>query len=189
MALNLYRRHRRDCKLGHPEDLRTSDLDERRKGWKRCECPIVASGTLARKFRRQTTGQWEWTDAKATAKAWEASGSWDGQTPQPLAILATLPDRISVTEATQAFLDRCRIRGIQPGTLAKYKTFTNQLDAFAASRGYVYIDQLTVSDMDAFYASWKDGIRTRAKKLDRLKSFVKFLPQAQMDRREHRRRS
>jgi site-specific recombinase XerD len=28
--------------------------------------------------------------------------------------------------------------------------------------------------MDLFYASWKDGIRAKAKKLDRLKSFVKF---------------
>ncbi len=28
--------------------------------------------------------------------------------------------------------------------------------------------------MDRFYASWKDGIRGKAKKLDRLKGFVKF---------------
>jgi integrase len=36
------------------------------------------------------------------------------------------------------------------------------------------LDQLTVSDMDRFFASWKDGKRAKAKKLDRLKSFVKF---------------
>jgi site-specific recombinase XerD len=36
------------------------------------------------------------------------------------------------------------------------------------------LEQLTVTDMDAFYASWKDGKRSRAKKLERLKSFVKF---------------
>jgi hypothetical protein len=38
----------------------------------------------------------------------------------------------------------------------------------------VYLDQLTITDMDSFYASWTDGIRGRAKKLDRLKGFVKF---------------
>ena len=36
------------------------------------------------------------------------------------------------------------------------------------------LDQLTVADMDRFYASWKDGKRAAAKKLERLKSFVKF---------------
>jgi hypothetical protein len=36
------------------------------------------------------------------------------------------------------------------------------------------LDQLTVADMDLFYASWKDGKRSRAKKLERLKAFVKF---------------
>jgi hypothetical protein len=29
-------------------------------------------------------------------------------------------------------------------------------------------------DMDLFYPSWKDAKRSRAKKLDRLKAFVKF---------------
>ena len=50
MALNLYRRHRRDCKAGHPEELRSGEFDERKKGWKRCSCPIFASGTLQGEF-------------------------------------------------------------------------------------------------------------------------------------------
>jgi len=32
----------------------------------------------------------------------------------------------------------------------------------------------STSDMDRFYASWKDGIRGKAKKFDRLIGFVKF---------------
>jgi hypothetical protein len=36
------------------------------------------------------------------------------------------------------------------------------------------VDQLTIWDMDHFYASWKDGIRSKAKKLETLKSFVRF---------------
>ena len=59
-------------------------------------------------------------------------------------------------------------------SLAKYRTFVNQLLAFAKNRGYIYLDQFSVADMDLFYGSWKDGIKARAKKLDRLKSFVKF---------------
>ena len=176
MALNIYRRHRRDCKAGHPEDFRTSDLDERRKNWKRCECQIVASGTLARTFRRQTTGAWEWADAKRIVGEWEAANRWNAhQLPkvvQPEA--ARVQDSVQIRYANEAFLEKCRTRGIQPGRLAKYKTFTNQLGAFSDQHGYIFLDQFAVSDMDRFYASWTDGVRTKAKKLDRLKSFIKF---------------
>ncbi len=175
MALSLYRRHRRDCKAGHPEDLKTSDLDERRKGWKRCDCPIIASGTLQKKFSRQSTGRWEWDEAKVIVAAWDVSGSWKGASSTPaIPEEKTAPQRITIVEATDAFLAKCKNRGIQPTTYAKYKTFSNQVRAFAESKGYVYLDQLSVSDMDRFYASWEDGIRAKAKKLDRLKSFICF---------------
>ena len=59
MPLALYRRHRQGCKGGHPHNSRTSEYDQRKKGWKQCECPIFASGTLHRHFRRHNTGQWE----------------------------------------------------------------------------------------------------------------------------------
>jgi integrase len=36
------------------------------------------------------------------------------------------------------------------------------------------MDQLTVADIDRFYASWNDGKRARAKKLERLKAFIVF---------------
>src|ERR1039457_4777563 len=179
MALNLYRRHRRDCKAGHPEEFRTGEFDERKKGWKRCACPIFASGTLARISRRQSTGKWEWDDAKATAAQWEQAGNWDGTsliaTPPPQDVAP--PARITIIDATEAFIAKCQNRGIAVPTLRKYKTFTKQLRSYADSRGYVMVDQLTVSDMDRFYASWDDGIRAKAKKLDRLKAFVKFCTQ------------
>ena len=56
---SLYRRHRRECKGQHLHDQRTSEYEERKKGWKRCECPIFASGTLGKHFTRYNTGQWE----------------------------------------------------------------------------------------------------------------------------------
>ena len=59
-------------------------------------------------------------------------------------------------------------------TLTKHKTFVKQLRAYADPRGYVRLEQLTVTDMDRFYASWKDCKRLRAKKLERLKGFIKF---------------
>jgi hypothetical protein len=34
VMLTVYRRHLRTCKSGHKEELRTSEFDERKKGWK-----------------------------------------------------------------------------------------------------------------------------------------------------------
>ena len=65
MALRLYRRHRKECEAGHPEDFKSGDCEEGRRGWKRCGCPIHASGTIRGKFKRQSTGQWEWDAARS----------------------------------------------------------------------------------------------------------------------------
>jgi site-specific recombinase XerD len=60
-------------------------------------------------------------------------------------------------------------------TLAKYRTFINQLNAYCQYRGCIYTDQLTVTDMDRFYASWKDGIRAKAKKARTAQSLHQIL--------------
>ena len=49
MSLSLYRRHARipgKCSGGHQPDAQTYESDERRRAWKRCSCPIYASGTI-----------------------------------------------------------------------------------------------------------------------------------------------
>ena len=177
MALNLYRRHRPNCEGGRPYDSRSGEFDERKKTWRKCACPIFASGSLARRFRRQTTGKSEWDAARAIAAAWEQVGNWNSAvstTPEPSLATVAHDGRMAILDATEAFLSKCKNRGIQPATVAKYQTFTKQLKAYAEHRGYVFLDQLTVGDMDRFYSSWKDGIRAKAKKLDRLKSFISF---------------
>ncbi|MGA9134440.1 MAG: hypothetical protein ACLP00_00270 [Terracidiphilus sp.] len=178
MALRLYRRHRKECEAGHPEDFKSGEFEEGRRGWKRCGCPIHASGTIRGKFKRQSTGQWEWDAARAVATQWESTETWcelpPKGTPEPYQPANAQTAAPTVPEATEAFFSKCETRGIRRTTLAKYRTFTNQLNAYAANRGYIRIDQLSVLDMDRFYASWTDGIRSRAKKLERLKSFIQF---------------
>jgi integrase len=94
--------------------------------------------------------------------------------PEPASTPAEVVSGISIVDATESFLASRRNRGIEASTLVKYGTFVNQLRAYSESRGYVELTQLTVTDMDRFYASWKDGKRSRAKKLERLKGFLKF---------------
>lgn len=174
--LALYRRHRQNCKAGHPRQFANTEFEERKKGWKRCNCIIFLSGTLQGKFKRTTTGQWEWDQAHAIAARYEAANSWNGQPisiPSP-PVADIPPKRTTISEAVAAFLTNRNTANIQKLTIDKYRTMTNQLIAFAADKGFVYIHQMTITDCDAFYNSWKDGHRTRAKKLDRLKSFIKF---------------
>jgi hypothetical protein len=115
-------------------------------------------------------------EVRATAAEWEAAKTWSGHSEKPAVISGTEKNetRITVADAIAAFTASRTNRRIALGTLKKYRTFTNQLRAYADSRGYVWLDQLDVSDMDRFYASWTDKKRSRAKKLERLKSFIRF---------------
>jgi site-specific recombinase XerD len=177
MALKLYRRHRKECEAGYPEDTRSGEFEEHRRGWKRCGCPVHVSGSIAGKFKRQSTGQWEWNAAREVVAQWESAGAWAIPAVVPPSMPVETPAEPGVPaikEATDAFLAKCQNRGIRRTTFAKYRTFVRQLNAYAETRGYMRTNQLTVVDMDRFYASWSDGIRSRAKKLERLKSFVRF---------------
>jgi len=80
MPLALYRRHRQECNGGHEHNSRTSEYEERKKGWRRCDCPIFASGTLRKAFKRQNTGQWEFEAARAVAKSGIVHRHWGAST-------------------------------------------------------------------------------------------------------------
>ena len=106
MALNVYRRHRRDCEAGRPEDSASGEFAERARGWKRCACVIFVSGTLAGHFQRKRTGAITWDDARAYADAIEDLGSWSGE-PAPAAPAQdapVAPARITIADATSIFL-------------------------------------------------------------------------------------
>ncbi len=176
--LALYRRHRQNCKGNHSHNTRSSEYDERKKGWKRCECPIFLSGTLSGTFRRQNTGKWEWLDAQPIAAAFETCGTWSGKipvSPQP-ASSATTPQAgpITIADAVKAYLANREGAKISPDTLRKYRTFTKQLSTFAESRGYVLVEQITAGDVDVFYGTWKLGPRAKGKGLGKLRSFFRF---------------
>jgi integrase len=177
MALHLYRRHNRECEAGRTKDSHSGELDERRKGRKRCHCVIHASGTLAGKFNRRATGRSTWDDARAYVLALEAAGSWDGMiapaVQEPVQVPAQSPPRVTIADAITGFLGT-RKATVAYSTYRKYLTFTNQLRAFADSLGYVMLDQFRAGDIDTFYTTSTLGPRSKAKMLDRLRSFFRF---------------
>jgi len=175
MALKLYRRHRKECEAGHPEEARSGEFEEGRRGWKKCACLIHVSGTLGGKFNRRQTGKSEWDDAKAVVGEWEDADSWDGRNvlipPPPTGGQAA---RVTVADAIAVYTSIREGEEIAPATLRKYRTFTKQLGAFAESRGYVMLDQFTCADLDTFYGGLKLGARAKGKRLGTIRSFFRF---------------
>jgi hypothetical protein len=119
----------------------TYEADELRRGWKKCYCPIYASGTLSGRFNRKNTERTAWIDAKAVAADWDTAGSWDGpvkRAEQPTAPAPppddASPPRITIADATRAYLAIREGAAIAPATLRKHRTFTKKLTAFADQR-------------------------------------------------------
>jgi integrase len=187
MALNLFRRHRRNCHGSHEEDSCSSEFEERRPRWKRCDCPIHASGTLAGRYRRRCTDQATWEDALKWASAVEAVGHWDTEevpsTPTlvvvptpvtaPEAAADSPPQRTTIPEAIEVYLANRQAMVGYP-TFRKHRTFAKQLGAFGASRGYVFLDQFRPVDIDVFYVTSTLGPRSKVKRLEMLRRFFRF---------------
>lgn len=140
-----------------------------RFGWKKCDCPIYASGTLRDGFRRRRAGCTSWPEAEAVVKEWEAAGAWAAS---PFgAVLKAEPEQPntpslkSIEEALSAFIAKRKGRRIRDSTLRKYETFAKRFQAFCDRRGYVTTAQLTATDAELFYATWKDGPKSAGKKL------------------------
>ena len=175
MALTLYRRHRLECEAGHAEDSRSGEWEERRKGWKRCNCGIHLSGTLGGKFSRKATGTPDWEKARQIADVFEKADSWTGTKLEPAALEPPLEKpRMTVVEACGVYMTARESSGIAEATLRKYRTFTVQIMAYAEARGYVMIDQVTPADIDLFWAAWKLGARAKGKRLTTLRGFFRF---------------
>ena len=173
MALNVYRRHRRECKARHPEDSSSGEFEERKKGWKRCECPIFASGTLDRKFHRKSTGHWEWEPAKTAAAEWEAAGSWTGTKPQPPAPEPQRQPKTTIERAASVFIAE-RQEVSAPNTLRKNRFVLNGLKTHSESKGYVLVEQWTAMDVRELRTSWAVAPNTGSKYMEIVKSFFDF---------------
>jgi integrase len=175
MRVNLYRRHKPNCVGGHPWQSRSSELEERRKTWKRCDCVIHFSATIGGRFGRKATTTTDWDEARSYASALAASGSWDGAVSiaAPPPPESAPPARITIADAVKVFLANREATVAHP-TFRKYKTFTKQLQAFADARGYLMLDQFRPADIDIYFTGSKLGPRTKAKMLERLRSFWRF---------------
>jgi hypothetical protein len=173
MPLSLYRRHRLQCEASqhHPEDSRTYQADEKRKGYKgRCRCLIHVAGTLGGIRIRKSTNATDWDEARGFAAALEA-GTATVTPARPPAVAA--PQRLTVAEAIAVYLGN-REATVSYPTYRKYKTHTKRLQAFGELKGYVWLDQFRPDDIDIFFTRSCLSPVSKAKMLDWLRSFWRF---------------
>jgi integrase len=132
---------------------------------------------LARAFKRKNTERVQWDEAKGIAAGWEAAARWS-EAPVATIVSAPVPEaqntRMKITDAIRVFMSLREGEKITHATLRKYRTFTKQILAFAESRGYVMLDQVTSADMDLFYGGLNLGVRSKAKRLSTLRAFFRF---------------
>ena len=181
MSLSLYRRHTSKCSQGRSRHERTYESDELRRGFKKCNCPIQFEGKVKGVgFLRRSTESISWDEAKAVAAGWETAASpQPAQLPQPpvpesASVAPNNNEPVTIERAVKEFLADIEARKMDDSTRRKYRTMLKQLRAYAAERGFLYLNHFSVEALTAFRGTWKDGLRSGAKKLERVRGFFRF---------------
>jgi integrase/recombinase XerD len=151
--LTIYRRHRKDC------EHRT----EGRK-YRRCRCPIWADGYIAAQEIRKSLDTVDWQKAQERVREWESKEL----EPQ------TAAEPITVQEAGDRFLTDAKARQLVECTVYKYRLLFRRIGDFAVRNGIRYLRELDLQTLDQFRSEWKDGPRSSLKKLERLRTFMRF---------------
>ncbi len=111
----------------------------------------------------------------ATARQWEAIGSWTGETPPLVALPApeTSPGRTTIAQAVKAFLAE-QAETAAAATQKKYRLLLKRLVEFSNDRGYVMVDQWDPIDVRQFRSTWPVSAPTAARRMSMLKPFFEY---------------
>jgi integrase/recombinase XerD len=145
--LAIYKRHNSAC----PHKVRS---------YRRCDCPVWAEGTVEGKYIRKSLKTRNWQRATEIVRDKEA-GKKDA--------------RITIKEATKAFIRDAEARQLRPPSIYKYRLLFKQLDAFSQDKGLVYIAECDLDVLRGFRESWKNKNYSARKKLEALRTFFKFV--------------
>jgi site-specific recombinase XerD len=149
--LILFRRHRKSCKH-----------KARGRKHRHCQCPIWIDGTLSERRILESLRMRDWQRAHEKMLQWEADGKRAEES------------RKRIQPAWEDFLADMDARNLNDSTVRKYKLLRKQLEAFAQQKGFRFLDELDLNALSQFRNGWADGPRSSAKKLERLRSFLRF---------------
>lgn len=105
----------------------------------------------------------DWQRAQDIVREWEAEGRRTLE-PQPK----------TIEVAWQEFLADVEARKLHASTLRKYGLLKRQMEEFAQRQGIRYLRDFGLAAAGQFRTEWKDGPRSSAKKLERLRAFFRF---------------
>ena len=150
--LTIYRRHRKSCK-------------QRAKGrkYRHCQCPIWVDGAIGGKEMRESLKLRDWQRALEMIREWEIENRRTSQ-----------PTKKPLLEAWKEFLADIDARKLNDSTVRKYKLLKRQMEDFAKRFGLHVLADFDLSKVSQFRSEWKDGPRSSAKKLERLRAFFRF---------------
>ena len=150
--ISVYRRHNAvRCKLTKRTEIK-------------CKCPIWASGTDANGLTvRASLKTRDWLRAQNTAREWDISG----KRPKP-------STRATIAELDAAFMQEAEARNLASETKRKYRVLFRQLTTFAQTKGLRFVNEMDVSFLSDFRATWKDKPLSATKKLEQLRGICKF---------------
>ncbi len=150
--LTIYRRHRKSCK-------------HRAKGRKHrhCQCPIWVDGFLSGAEIRESLKVRDWQRAQEVIRDWEIE---DRRGSRPI--------RRPLSDCWKEFLVDVEARKLHESTIRKYKLLRRQMEEYAEKHGSKFIDEFDLSTLGTFRSGWKDGPRSSAKKLERMRAFFRF---------------
>ena len=131
--------------------------------YRRCQCPIWVDGTLAGTEIRESLKLRDWQRAQEKIREWEAR---DFRTVEP--------ESKTIDSAWKEFLADIEARRLADSTIRKYKLLNRQMEEFAKGRGFRFLTEFDLPAVSQFRAGWKDGPRSSAKKLERLRAFFRF---------------
>jgi len=168
-VLTIYRRHTKKCKHRscHRNVCRVAEQRTDGKPAKcNCRCPLWVDGFYEGVEIRQSLGVNTW-DAALDALERLKNKLTQGQ--------GKVKDAPTTIEhAMDRYLaDACQ-RNLHESTIYKYNFLFAQLKAFADKKGIRYVKQLNLEMLREFREGWKDGPRSRLKKLERLRAWLKF---------------
>jgi integrase/recombinase XerD len=147
--LTVYKRHNVAC----PHRVRS---------YRRCDCPCWVEGTVEGRYFRESLNTRNWTRATEIVRQKEQSGG-------------ITKGKVTVEQATVAFIADAKARGLQPSSVYKYELMLKQLREFCADKGLDYIAECDVENLRAFRESWKNKNFSARKKLEALRTFFRFV--------------
>jgi len=167
--LILYRRHAKNC--SHGMCRRNMCQIARKRGDGQitkcaCTCPIWVDGFYGGIEIRRSLRENTWGDAQDALDRLKKSGG-----------RRVTEETITIENAKEKLLIDLEKRGLVEPTIYKYRIMFNQLESFAAARGLRYVIELNLDQLSDFRSSWKDGPRSSAKKLERLRAWLAFCEQ------------